>query len=811
LDVWAVLWILVLAFGTLAPALSRGWMIGTYDLLTRGGLTSHAGAQFTGSYMTNDVDVQMIPWTMLNWTQVHHGSLPLWNPYNGLGLPLAFNWQSASFSLPSLLGYLVPLHYAYTATVIATLVIAGTGAYVLGRVLRFTFLGCIMVATVFELSGPLMAWLGYPQAQVMAWGGWLLASAIMVVRGSRRAPAIAFFALILAFSIYAGHPEVLIVMVGTVAVFASALLVSRAIAPRIGLREGAIRQPATDLALGAVAGCALGAPLLLPALQLTGGSIRTGSGLSSLLPPHELLYLVFSGFDGVPVRGNYGFGASRYYNEFAAYVGIVAVVLALVGVVWAVRRRRSEILATFVVAVAMMAILYLSPVRDLVDHVPKINDINWSRCLMALSLAIAVLAGAGIDAIIRSSRERAVRITLLGGFGVGAIWLAGVWLIGRNGGVSGYLSHYEMHVRDLSFVWPAVGAIVGLLGALLLWRRQSILLWRRVLVAPLVAVSLIAAEALFLFASGSILPASSATGYLTTPAITTLQQVAGDSTVGSGVADCGLGISPEANIVFGIHQLNLYDPVAPQKYYSAWERLTGQSPGAVGGSTSDFFCPLIGSLEQARLVGVQYLLEASGHPAPAGSKFVTSLKVANPNPPSDIFARPPVNEDVYRIPDSGPATVTALTSTGSIPSWNAAGRPVRATYLDSSTWKLEVTSTDHEVLRLRLTDLPGWRATVNGRPLRLRRFEGFMVQAVIPPGHDVIEIHYWPTAFTVGLVCALVAVVALAGGLIVDRAGLPPFVAAWAHRNQRQRALRSRHSKPPNSPSPVGSRQRSRT
>jgi len=39
---------------------------------------------------------------------VHLGFLPLWNPYSGPGLPLAFNWQSASFGVPSLIGYLMP-------------------------------------------------------------------------------------------------------------------------------------------------------------------------------------------------------------------------------------------------------------------------------------------------------------------------------------------------------------------------------------------------------------------------------------------------------------------------------------------------------------------------------------------------------------------------------------------------------------------------------------------------------------------------------------------------------------------------------
>ena len=94
----AVAWIVVLAGATLAPAFTRGGMIGTYDLLAHTSLTSRPGVVMDGNYVNTDPIVEMIQWTRLNWIDVHHGVLPLWNPYNGLGLPLAFNWQSASLA-----------------------------------------------------------------------------------------------------------------------------------------------------------------------------------------------------------------------------------------------------------------------------------------------------------------------------------------------------------------------------------------------------------------------------------------------------------------------------------------------------------------------------------------------------------------------------------------------------------------------------------------------------------------------------------------------------------------------------------------
>ena len=73
----------------------------------------------------SDLIREIIPWTTLAWTQVHNGFLPLWNPYSALACPLAFNWQSATFSLPALLGYLVPVRFDFTVQVLVTLVVGG--------------------------------------------------------------------------------------------------------------------------------------------------------------------------------------------------------------------------------------------------------------------------------------------------------------------------------------------------------------------------------------------------------------------------------------------------------------------------------------------------------------------------------------------------------------------------------------------------------------------------------------------------------------------------------------------------------------
>ena len=232
-------------------------MIGPYDLLSQSGLTSRPSFPFHGDTFEPDPIKQMIPWMYLAWTQVHHGALPLWNPYSGLGVPLAFNWQSAAFGVPSLIGYAVPLRDAYTAGVVTTLVIAGTGGYVFGRVLRLGLLGALTVMAVFELSGPLIAWSGYPQSQVMAWGGWIFAAALLILRGERRILSVMLFALSIAGAVYGGHPETLITTTSAALLFFVLVVVSRALPNRLRLPRGPVMKPVVDLAVGVAVGAAL--------------------------------------------------------------------------------------------------------------------------------------------------------------------------------------------------------------------------------------------------------------------------------------------------------------------------------------------------------------------------------------------------------------------------------------------------------------------------------------------------------------------------------------------------------------------------
>jgi hypothetical protein len=773
-DILGVLWVLVAAGAALTPALAHGLSLGNYDLQTFYGLTQQSGVPVHNLQASDQINF-FIPFTNLAWTEVHHGHLPLWNPYNALGMPLAFNWESATFSVPALLGYLFPLHLAYTVQVIATLAIAGTGVYVLGRVLGLGVLGCTMAATVYELSGSLFALVGWSFGAVMSWAGWLFVAVILVVRGRHRARAVAFFAVVLACVIYAGEPEGVIFLALAVALYLVVVL-----GLRIGQRgtSGPIVRPLIDLAVAAVAGAALGAPLLLPGTQVGGLSIRQVRGgqpsyagiatSAKALPLHNLIGVLFQGFDGLPVAGSRWFSDRFLYIDVAAYVGVIAVVLVVVALI--MRGRRPEVLAFALIGVVMGAIVFIGPVVSILDHLPfHLGGVLWFRVLTLLGFALAVLAGVGTDVVVRSGTSRRVRTWLGGAFVAMALVVLALWLFGR-----GKLPPADATIRAQSFVWPVIGTVVGLgaVAVLLAARRADGPDTRRRSrsgAGTWAAAALVACETAFLVTAGAPIWASSASGLTPTPAVTTLERVVGSSLVGFGTHTCvgfnQLGIRQNVNAAYGVRELASYDPMIPLAYFRSWKAATGQ-PG--GPSGVFIYCPAVTTATMARQYGVGYVLEPHGAPGPRGATFDQTVG----------------DEDLYRIPGAAAATLTSAPSTGALPGVDARGTPVAVTRPGPASWKVVTHAASPQVLRLRITDLPGWHATIDGRPLALSPFAGVMLQARIPAGTHTVELHYWPDDFTDGLVLAGASVVGLGVALFVGRS-----------RRGRSRPRRGRHSR----------------
>lgn len=770
-DVLGLALVVVAGVLVLVPALVHGSSLGPYDILQNSGLNKTPGVTVHNTTLLDQIRL-FIPWTSLVWTQVHQGHLPLWNPYSVLGVPLAFNWESAPLSLPVMIGYLFPVQLAYTAQLVVTVVIAGTGVYVLGKVLRLGTLASVTAAIVFELSGPFIGFLGWPMSSVMCWGGWLLAAIVLVLRGDKRVRAIVLLAVVIAFAVYAGDPEGVLLLALAGATFALAMLLLRA--PALG-GSGPVVRPAADLGLAAIAGTALAAPLILPGIQFGKVSNRNTVGPALFpkgLPPNQLVHLIFQGFDGLPLSGSQWFGLSAYEGT-CAYVGVTVLVLAATALI--LRWRRPEVRSLALVAVAMGLLVFAPPLVSLLDS--TVTRIYWIFALTPLVLAISVLSGIGMDVLVRSYREQRVRRVLWIGFTAMAVLLGIIWLVARRG-----LTPSQASIRAHSFIWPTVEVIVGLV---IVWALAKVATRHRTRpVATAVGAGSVAGSLLllvvtgFLLASGAPLMSSSSTYPTSTPEVATLKRAVGNAIVGLGASPAfasNAGIMSNANLLYDVREFATYDPLTPHVYFTL-----NDAQGSAIAAAEDIYSPAILTSQAARLYGISYLLEPAGTPGPAGSRFDRRIG----------------DEDLYRVPGAAVATLVALRADGSAPGPYAPGTPVAVVHPSPNAWRMVTRSTTGSVLRLRLSDVPGWHATIDGKPVDLHPFAGAMLEVRLPAGRHLVELRYWPDSFSIGIVLALCSVVGLAALLVVAR-----FRA-----RRPVRPGDSEEASSPSGPLPIGSR-----
>jgi hypothetical protein len=272
----------------------------------------------------------------------------------------------------------------------------------------------------------------------------------------------------------------------------------------------------------------------------------------------------------------------------------------------------------------------------------------------------------------------------------------------------------------------------------------------------------------FLIVDDAPLPSSTSTPFQSTPGTVAVQRAVGSSLVGlgnptpKGYGGDGIGFAPNTNIAYGVHQFAEYDPIAPLAWFKSWPITNGTGPGVL---FVYYFTPGIKSATVARRYGISYVLEPVGVAGPSGG----------------VFDKRVGNEDLYRIPGAATATLVPAGPSGGWPATDARGTAVPVTWPSPSKVRLTTSSSSAQVLRLRVASLPGWHATIDGRPLALSPYLSMMFQAHIPPGRHVIELTYWPTRFTEGIVLAALAVIGLAiAGLVVRRRSVAARVKGQA-------------------------------
>ncbi len=151
--IFAILTILFLRFFQtiiLAKPISKLFLVSIWDSLF---YPNRVGHSLPVDYA---LVLLLLPYRFFVADYWHHG-IPLWNQFNGFGMPLLADPQALVFSPMFAFFYLFPSIYTWNITLIAELAVGAVSTYLLCREFKFDFVAGIVAALLFAFS-PWVQW-----------------------------------------------------------------------------------------------------------------------------------------------------------------------------------------------------------------------------------------------------------------------------------------------------------------------------------------------------------------------------------------------------------------------------------------------------------------------------------------------------------------------------------------------------------------------------------------------------------------------------------------------------------------------------
>ena len=369
-----------------------------------------------------DPVLQFRPWLEFARDEIRAGRLPLWNPYAGCGAPFLANGQSAVFDPFHAIAYLGRLPDALAWMAAARLWVAGIGMYLLAKAWRLSAWGRWTSGLSYPFSGFLIGWLLYPIGSVAVWMPWVFLATDKALEGPGTR-GIAGLALAVGVLMLGGQVQA----AAHILLAAGSYVTWRGIVEfRVSLRMGSgwwakptrrdvrgrsFAGPLGRWTLGVILGIGIGAVAILPlACYLTRSQVWADRRAEH---PSVLAIAKPRALDAVTTALPYAFGSQRRghpnlaralgvhnLNESAGgFVGL-ATLIWLAPAAWGTRRERPRV--RFLVGLALVGAtgaFEVFPTINVLRALPVLEVADHRRLTLWVAFALSLLGGIGIDRI----------------------------------------------------------------------------------------------------------------------------------------------------------------------------------------------------------------------------------------------------------------------------------------------------------------------------------------------------------------------------------------------------------------------------
>lgn len=864
-DLAALLFLFALAVVFFAPVLFGNTTLVPFDNLYRfppwSAFAQQNGVTQAHNPLLDDLVLENYAWKNFINESIRAGEIPLWNPYILGGQPFLAAGQNATLYPFSILFILLPLARAYALFALLHYWLAACAMYLLGRVLKlrpfaalisgivYAFGGFMVVSVVFPMVVSAAAWL----PAIIAFTELTLreeekrrstqANSPSAVRSPSSVPRELAYALITGILIgvqfLAGHVEVSYYILLVLAFYAA----WRILGMTVSLRARTINFRALVRAgLVIVAIVALG--LLLAAIQIIplyelvssnfrAGSVSYGDVAGWALPSRQVLTFFIPDFFGNPTAHSYFdiydlvwraapqdtiFWGVKNYVEAGAYVGILAMVLAVLGIIFAFRSRSASLddsdtttPTRFFTVLTILALLFAfgTPLYAILFYgLPGWNQLHTAfRWIFPWTLSIAYLAGVGAQAISSPSLQGAGLaarwslspqsqtdttsqtrrpngfITLIGIVltlaGVLIFTLIALSLVLRDPFLR--LADTFVNASDLAkpvfetgqAFWSYEARNIALFGLFILlagivllvarksWQIRNVALWK-----PL-ALLVIVAD-VFIAGMGFYPRADIKLADFVPPSVQFLQQDKSLYRITSYDVRGEKTMNANSAMPFDIQDIRGYDSIIAKQYVDYMQLLAPQDELLYNRIAAFYdYQPLKSPL--LNLVNVKYILTTRTVPfASYPLVYDGEIKIyQNPNVLPRAFlvnqARViPNRADLLSALPALDAKREVLLETAPLkPTVSSAGENALPTVEKYTGSEVVLTTNTTQPTYLVLTDtyFPGWIGQIDGEDTPIYRADGNFRAVQVPAGQHTVRFKYSPISFRVGSVLSLLTII----------------------------------------------------
>ena len=386
-----------------------------------------------GNELLLDQSLQMLPYLQFFQERIAAGELPLWNPHNYAGHPIAAVPTGGLFWPLHWIYFAAPSWHYYGWSAWLRITLSGLFMLLFLRQLGTARLPATLGAVAFALCGFSVVWLNHPHTQVSMFLPLLF---YFVERTASRPSlkAVGLLAPIIALVFLGGHLQTAAhVLIGF-----GLYVLFRWLVP---LRHSRLDpRGLLHLAAAGLIGLCIAMPLLLPFFEYMRVShlamITSERDLVGSVEPLSALRFLFApDASGHPQAGDYSgpFGHHLNYQELVGgFVGRLVLLLSLVGLFLGRREKRTWFFAGLGLF-ALLVACQVPPFYEAMQSIPLVKSSKLFRFFLLVAFSLSTLGAIGLDRLLRQLAGRATAAKLVGSAAclITALEL-GTWGFGYN-------------------------------------------------------------------------------------------------------------------------------------------------------------------------------------------------------------------------------------------------------------------------------------------------------------------------------------------------------------------------------------------